>query len=227
MALELRQSLILSQQLVMTPQLQMAIKLLQLTRLELVEAINEEMEENPVLEEQLEDVSDEDSRTEEDKDQIEQDIADTLEVTIEESTPDDFDWENYLSEYNTERTSAPFEEKDAPLMASTCPPLKSMIASATPAARIAQKKIIAVSLMLRKQSQDIPSPMIADSPARRNSVRSPSTSMAALSTGGPPMRSSSRGMAQLLAVWRIPSSISRSLRPLPEWSSVTTKQVLK
>jgi RNA polymerase sigma-54 factor len=49
MALELTQSLILTQQLVMTPQLQMAIKLLQLTRLELVEAINEEMEENPVL----------------------------------------------------------------------------------------------------------------------------------------------------------------------------------
>ena len=53
MALELRQSLTLTQQLVMTPQLQQAIKLLQLSRLELVETINEEMEENPVLEEQL------------------------------------------------------------------------------------------------------------------------------------------------------------------------------
>ena len=51
--------MILTQQLVMTPQLQQAIKLLQLTRLELVEAINEEMEENPVLEEQLEGDSDE------------------------------------------------------------------------------------------------------------------------------------------------------------------------
>jgi len=38
MALELRQSLKLSQQLVMTPQLQQAIKLLQLSRLELVDA---------------------------------------------------------------------------------------------------------------------------------------------------------------------------------------------
>ena len=65
MALELRQSLILTQQLVMTSQLQMAIKLLQLTRLELVETINEEMEENPVLENQLEGDSDEDSRTRE------------------------------------------------------------------------------------------------------------------------------------------------------------------
>ena len=111
---ELRQSLMLTQQLVMTPQLQMAIKLLQLTRLELVEAINEEMEENPVLEDQLEGDSDEDSRAEEASDQIEQEIPDVPEVTVEESAPDDFDWENYLSEYNTERTSAPYEERDAP-----------------------------------------------------------------------------------------------------------------
>jgi len=39
MALELRQSLNLSQQLIMTPQLQQAIKLLQLSRLELLETI--------------------------------------------------------------------------------------------------------------------------------------------------------------------------------------------
>jgi len=44
MALELRQSLKLSQQLVMTPQLQQAIKLLQLSRLELQQAIREELE---------------------------------------------------------------------------------------------------------------------------------------------------------------------------------------
>ena len=39
MALELRQSLALTQQLIMTPQLQQAIKLLQLSRLELVETL--------------------------------------------------------------------------------------------------------------------------------------------------------------------------------------------
>ncbi|HZW36158.1 MAG TPA: hypothetical protein VFF01_04400, partial [Candidatus Deferrimicrobiaceae bacterium] len=58
MALELRQSLKLSQQLVMTPQLQQAIKLLQLSRLELQQAIREELEINPVLEESQEGVSD-------------------------------------------------------------------------------------------------------------------------------------------------------------------------
>src|ERR671929_97627 len=51
MALELKQSLRLSQQLVMTPQLQQAIKLLQLSRLELVDLIRTEMTENPLLEE--------------------------------------------------------------------------------------------------------------------------------------------------------------------------------
>lgn len=51
MALELRQQLKLSQQLVMTPQLQQAIKLLQLSRLELVETVQQELMENPFLEE--------------------------------------------------------------------------------------------------------------------------------------------------------------------------------
>src|SRR3972149_1247365 len=50
MALELKQQLRLSQQLVMTPQLQQAIKLLQLSRLELVGLVQRELEENPVLE---------------------------------------------------------------------------------------------------------------------------------------------------------------------------------
>jgi len=51
MVLELRQSPKLAQQLVMTPQLQQAIKLLQLSTLELEQAIREELEVNPVLEE--------------------------------------------------------------------------------------------------------------------------------------------------------------------------------
>src|SRR5262245_65838137 len=44
----------LSQQLVMTPQLQQAIKLLQLSRLELIDMVREEMMENPILEDQAE-----------------------------------------------------------------------------------------------------------------------------------------------------------------------------
>jgi RNA polymerase sigma-54 factor len=51
MSLELRQSLKLAQKLVMTPQLRQAIKLLQLGRLELTEALQAELELNPMLEE--------------------------------------------------------------------------------------------------------------------------------------------------------------------------------
>jgi RNA polymerase sigma-54 factor len=58
--LELRQELRLTQQLVMTPQLQQAIKLLQLNRLELVGLVQQELEENPVLEEAAE-IDDEDT----------------------------------------------------------------------------------------------------------------------------------------------------------------------
>ena len=43
-----------SQQLVMTPQLQQAIKLLQLSRLELIDMVREEMMENPILEDAAE-----------------------------------------------------------------------------------------------------------------------------------------------------------------------------
>ena len=62
MALELKQTVRLSQQLVMTPQLQQAIKLLQLSRIELVDLVQKELQENPVLEEGVE----EDERTHED-----------------------------------------------------------------------------------------------------------------------------------------------------------------
>ena len=51
MAIEIKQHLKLSQQLVMTPQLQQAIKLLPLTTLELAEVLEQEVMENPLLEE--------------------------------------------------------------------------------------------------------------------------------------------------------------------------------
>ena len=54
MSMEIKQHLKLSQQLVMTPQLQQAIKLLQLSRVELVDVVREELLENPVLEDSVE-----------------------------------------------------------------------------------------------------------------------------------------------------------------------------
>ncbi|HEX6272131.1 MAG TPA: RNA polymerase factor sigma-54 [Polyangiaceae bacterium] len=49
--MEIKQQLRLSQQLVMTPQLQQAIRLLQLSRLEVIEEIRKELDNNPVLSE--------------------------------------------------------------------------------------------------------------------------------------------------------------------------------
>ncbi len=53
MALESRLELKLSQKLVLTPQLQMAIKLLQMPQLELSQALSQELVENPFLEETM------------------------------------------------------------------------------------------------------------------------------------------------------------------------------
>ncbi len=47
--MEIKQTLKLSQQLVMTPQLQQAIRLLQLSRMELIDEIRKELDANPVL----------------------------------------------------------------------------------------------------------------------------------------------------------------------------------
>ncbi|MBF0566435.1 MAG: RNA polymerase factor sigma-54 [Nitrospirae bacterium] len=57
MALETRLEARLAQKLVLTPQLQQAIKLLQLPQLELSQAINQEIIENPFLEEEAEELS--------------------------------------------------------------------------------------------------------------------------------------------------------------------------
>lgn len=111
MALELRQSLSLTQQLIMTPQLQQAIKLLQLTRLELLETINQEMETNPVLEEQPLDETDEEKEFEEGEDKSEQTVS---EVSIKEKVREDVDWESYLSEYNTGWAESSYEQRDIP-----------------------------------------------------------------------------------------------------------------
>ena len=65
MALEGRLELKLSQRLVLTPQLQMAIKLLQMPQLELSQALNQELVENPFLEETMETSSTEEITKEE------------------------------------------------------------------------------------------------------------------------------------------------------------------
>ena len=95
MAIELRQQLKLAQQLVMTPQLQMAIKLLQLSRLELQDTIQQELIENPTLEE-IQDLPGVRNRTRNLWRRSPETVRPTKEVTMEETIRDDFDWQNYL-----------------------------------------------------------------------------------------------------------------------------------
>ncbi len=113
MALELRQQLKLSQQLIMTPQLQLAIKLLQLSRLELLETIHQELQENPALEEAMEDV--ETDRTEEVPEIIPPDIGAISGDISDHKAVEDTDWSSLINEYSSSgRVSSETEKKDAP-----------------------------------------------------------------------------------------------------------------
>ncbi|MBI5547161.1 MAG: RNA polymerase factor sigma-54 [Deltaproteobacteria bacterium] len=115
MSLELKQSLKLSQQLVMTPQLQQAIKLLQLSRMELVELVREEMEQNPLLEDvegqetELEDKAPGEASLEADTLPAQEapEATKTEEVKGEEGENKDIDWEQYLESYQTLGSTAP------------------------------------------------------------------------------------------------------------------------
>ena len=71
MALDLKQSLKLGQQLLMTPQLQQAIKMLQLSRIELEQFVNAQLAENPVLEEGVVESAEEITQVEREKERTE------------------------------------------------------------------------------------------------------------------------------------------------------------
>lgn len=83
MALESRLELKLSQRLVLTPQLQMAIKLLQMPQLELQQALTQELVENPFLEE-LSDISSSEEYSQEERDSIDTPVEnDDVEMPLE------------------------------------------------------------------------------------------------------------------------------------------------
>jgi RNA polymerase sigma-54 factor len=104
----LKQQLKLQQNLVMTPQLKMAIKLLTLNHLELKDAVAQELVDNPVLEESFEDAparaEDREVSPEEVAREREQKTTDAKEVSLDtqkqpETTPD-IDWEAYAESYS-------------------------------------------------------------------------------------------------------------------------------
>jgi RNA polymerase sigma-54 factor len=119
MAIQLRQSLSLHQQLIMTPQLQQAIKLLQQSRLELLETIYQEMEVNPMLEEQALEETDEKKGPE--VEAVEPERS-TSEVTVKENMrAGDVDWDVYMSEYNTGWATSSFDGRETPTFESFTP----------------------------------------------------------------------------------------------------------
>lgn len=105
MALELRQQLKLSQQLVMTPQLQQAIKLLQLSRLDLIDTVRQEMLENPFLEEagpdETFDLGPSESRADNDSEAYDKELA------------KDASWEDYMGDFASSPKSAESREYDS------------------------------------------------------------------------------------------------------------------
>ena len=103
MALEMRQQMKLTQQLVMTPQLQQAIKLLQLSRIELQELVSQELEENPILEESLEEEPSKEIALVEAQENEPPPLAESeqfKEVTAGSETIREMDWDSYLDGYN-------------------------------------------------------------------------------------------------------------------------------
>ncbi len=102
MALELRQQLKLSQNLIMTQQLQQAIKLLQLSRLELVDTISQELMENPFLEESF-DVH------EAEPTEVRTDGENVYDKEVSETG----DWEDYLGDLSSTSRLAGQKEFDS------------------------------------------------------------------------------------------------------------------
>jgi RNA polymerase sigma-54 factor len=116
MAIKMSQGLRQSQSLMITPQLQQAIKLLTLTHLEMTTLISQEMVENPMLEEmdnEMDSGPAEESREE----------MDSHEATAEnfsgpeliEGSKDTFDWESYSESFNSSSSSSPnMKESQSP-----------------------------------------------------------------------------------------------------------------
>jgi RNA polymerase sigma-54 factor len=103
--MKLRLDLRLSQKLIMTPQLQQAIKLLQLSRLELQQSLTQHLMENPLLDELPTEAEESEAASPEEKAEDAAASADSEPSNAEESTPEERDtpdeasaagWEEYF-----------------------------------------------------------------------------------------------------------------------------------
>jgi RNA polymerase sigma-54 factor len=136
--MEARLELKLQQKLIMTPQLQQAIKLLQLSRLELAQSISQELIENPVLEEAPSDESGEELSSEDGETGPEtRTAAETLpEVAPEQAGTQELkseldlgpQWDEYLNELGDGRDygNAEADDKELPSSDQTLTRLPSL-----------------------------------------------------------------------------------------------------
>lgn len=111
MSMGMKMSMKLSQQLRMTPQLQQAIKLLQLSRIELEAEVRNEINENPILEE-VQDTSADDLRT---KAQITEELKAAEAAVSGEADPrkqEEFEWESYVESMYKPPQSTGFDNND-------------------------------------------------------------------------------------------------------------------
>lgn len=105
MAIDLKLRLTQTQQLIMTPQLQQAIKLLQLSRMELQDVISKELLENPLIEDNeasLDTPKEEKTELDQAKD----------EARKQAEATDTFDWNNYIDSYNSSSTAPAIRPPD-------------------------------------------------------------------------------------------------------------------
>ncbi len=93
MAFETKLTLRQTQKMVMTPMLQEAISLLQLSRLEMLQALRQHLEENPVLEEVMEGTEELDDRAEADGV-----LDEPMAESNGEASTMEIDWESYLQD---------------------------------------------------------------------------------------------------------------------------------
>ncbi len=133
MALNMRQELRMSQQLVMTPQLQQAIKLLQLSRVELTDLVRSELLENPLLDDAQEmgSTNEEPVTSVEMQDGIENQRdggepakpeSPERELKVDDAPKDNFDWEAYLENNSYAPTTGPgvaVQNEDMPSLEAT------------------------------------------------------------------------------------------------------------
>ncbi len=111
MAMEMKLTFKQEMRLVPTPMLQQAIKLLQLSRLELAQVVHQEMVENPILEEILEEEEEElDQKPENPEDPSLDSIGQTQEEPPSEKENDPLeyekDWDNYIQDNLSQGSSA-------------------------------------------------------------------------------------------------------------------------